>query len=500
MRTLHITIDPDSNALRSVTLPSAWSDDAAQALAQITPSEGGPVRLASEAARWVELIDSTPLLPNTPKNAPPIGRSLSCLLLMQQMAPNLALWRHDPDGQPGFIIKLSSFVQDGLFSTEHFAACVKLACDSLRRLEAAQRPYRSGELPLFDEPALSFSPNDPVGAILLSDLDACLAAIGLDYDSEAGRAMAQGITQLTQLIARAGTPIAVPAFSCPQAPDIEQAAVSISAKMQSVTELAPVEIGFSSSGVVDALLEVESCGLGPIFSLVDTQGNLRTSTLHRLAHKGLSPEAALALALDGEAPLHAAGPKAHALMQEALQPFCEHMPILPEPETDALKEKLGRGVRRPLPMRQGGFTQRASIGGHRLFMRTNEFEDGSLGALSLSPPQESPMARGLMECFSQAVSIGLQFGVPLEVFIEKFAYSRFGACGTIEGDDIAAYATSMLDYAFRALSDAYLGQRMPDAPVEPTEKTQDAPMLPFGLEQETSPPRSPKRRNLRLVS
>ncbi|OOL17878.1 vitamin B12-dependent ribonucleotide reductase [Bombella intestini] len=498
MRTLQTNTDPDSAVLRSVTLPSVWSDDAAQALIQLTTAEGGPVRLASEAARWVEMIDSTPPLPHSPQDAPPIGRSLSCLLLMQQMAPNAAIWRNEPDGQPGFIIRLSGFVQDGIFATEHFAACLKLACDSLRRLEAARRPYRSGDLPLFDDPAPHDDSDGPAGLILLTDLDACLAALGLDYDSNEGRATASAIARFTRLVARSGTATPDSAFACPHAPDIEQASIAISSAMHSVTGLALIETGFSSPGPVDALLDVEACGPGPIFSLVTNQGGLRPSTLNRLAHKGLSPEAALALALDGQPPLQPAGAQAHALMHDAIQPFCDHLPALPEPELDDLKEKLGRGVRRPLPMRQGGFSQRTSIGGHRLFMRTGEFEDGTLASLTLTPPRESPMARGLMECFSQAVSIGLQFGVPLDVFVEQFAYSRFGACGTVEGDDMASYATSMLDYAFRALSEAYLGQRMPDAPTESGEKQQEAPMLPFGPEQD-GPSSRPKNRKLRLV-
>nr|WP_230880550.1 vitamin B12-dependent ribonucleotide reductase [Bombella sp. ESL0385] len=499
MRTLQISIDSDSSNLRSVTVPSVWSDDAAQALIQLTPAEGGPIRLASEAARWVDLIDSTPLLPHTPQGTPPAGRSLSYLLLMQQMAPNAALWRNDPDGQPGFIVRLSGFVQDGLFATEHFAACLKLACDSLRRLDAAQRPYRSGELPLFDDPAPAHHDDGPVGLILLSDLDACLAALGMEYDSTEGRDFAKAISHLTQLIARAGTAKPAKAFHCPHHPEIEKTAIAITSALQSVTTLSPIETGFSSPGMVDALLDVEACGLGPIFSLVTQHGTLRASTLNRLAHKGLSPEAALALTLEGQSPLHPAGAEAHAQMHEAVMPFCDYLPALPEPEIDDLKDKLGRGVRRPLPMRQGGFSQRTSIGGHRLFMRTSEFEDGSLAALSLAPPRESPMARGLMECFSQAVSIGLQCGVPLEMFVEQFAYSRFGACGTVEGDDVARYATSMLDYAFRALSDAYLGHHMPDAPADSNDKQQEPPMLPFGPDEHKTSSRT-KNQRLRLVS
>lgn len=499
MRTLQISTDPDSTILRSVTLPSAWGDDAAQALTHITPTHGGPIRLASEAARWVDMIDATPPLPGTPKEAPSPGRSLSCLLLMRHMAPNLALWQRRPDEQPGFVLRLSGFVQEGCFSPERFMACLKLACDSVRRLDAAQRAEKSGELPLFDDSPATQTPLHPAGVLLLTDLDACLAEIGLDYDSDGGRQMARAITGLARVVARAGTAHPAPLFSTPDFPEFERVAVSVSTATDAQTHLAPLDIGFSSPGPIDALLGVEACGLAPIFSPLDEEGHLRPSTLNRLAHRGLTPEKALALALGGTQPLPQTDCHAHARMQDEVSGLCDYLPQRPEPETEAVMSRLERGVRRALPMRQGGFSQRASIGGHRLFMRTSEFEDGSLGSLALCPPRESPMARGLMECLGQAVSIGLQFGAPLEAFVDQFSYTRFGPCGTVEGDPVATYATSMLDYAFRALSEAYLGQRMPDAPTENAEDDTKAPMLPFGSEDSPPSNTSSTKRRLRLV-
>ncbi|MXV36367.1 MULTISPECIES: vitamin B12-dependent ribonucleotide reductase [unclassified Saccharibacter] len=499
MRTLQISTDPDSAALRSVTLPSAWGDNAAQALTQLTPTCGGPLRLSTEAARWVDMIDATPPLPGTPKETPSPGRSLSCLLLMQHMAPNLALWRRQPDEQPGFVVRLSGFVQENCFSPEHFVACLTLACDSLRRLDAAQQAEQSGELPLFDDTPPYTASHHPAGIVLLTDLDACLAAIGLDYDSDEGRQMARAITGLARIVARAGTKEPAPLFSTPNFPEFERVAVSVSTAAAAHSDRAPVETGFSSPGPSDALLEVEACGLAPIFSLLDDEGHLRPSTLNRLAHRGLTPEKALALALGGTQPLPLTNSQGHARMQDALSGLCDYLPQRPEPETEATMSRLERGVRRHLPMRQGGFTQRASIGGHRLFMRTSEFEDGSLGALALSPPRESPMARGLMECLGQAVSIGLQFGAPLEAFVDQFSYTRFGPGGTVEGDPVATYATSMLDYAFRALSEAYLGQHMPDAPIDNSTEDDGPPMLPFGGEETPANGKTSTKRRLRLV-
>ena len=135
-------------------------------------------------------------------------------------------------------------------------------------------------------------------------------------------------------------------------------------------------------------------------------------------------------------------------------------------------------------------------------MRTSDYEDGSLGELSLTPTRASTMVRGLMESFGEAVSIGLQYGVPLEAFVDHFAYSCFGVAGTVEGDPVASYATSMLDYVFRTLSNTYLGRRLPDSARQDNLQDQD-PLLPldFPDSQQTNYSSSTRRnRFLRLVS
>lgn len=481
MRTLQVTTDPDDSTTRAVTLPAAWDDAAAEALAQIAPGEG-PVRLASEAARWIDTIDACLPLPGTPADVVPLSQALSCLLLLRQIAPNTALWRRDPETTPGFVVRLSAFVEDGCFASEHFAASLAVICDALRRLQCDQASERSGALPLFDTPDVT--PKEPAGLILLTDLDAFLAAIGLDYDSDDGRAAAQALAAFTTAIARAGS-----ALNAPQIPDsplsglrdLAARSLPASAAQHDAPSLAPLQTGFSTPGPVDGLLDVEACGLTPIFSPTRDDGRLRQATLNRLEHRGLQPHSALALALSGTNPLPPTSPEAHERMHHALKGLTDFMPELPEPEYARMRAKLERGVRRPLPNRQRGFTQRAAIGGHNLFMRTSEFDDGSLGEVNLVPTRESAMARGLMECLGQAVSIGLQHGAPLGAFVERFAYARFGSAGTVEGDPSMSYASSMVDYAFRALSEAYLNHPLPDAPQLAVEKDDPAPMLPLDI-------------------
>ncbi|WP_240775341.1 TSCPD domain-containing protein [Neokomagataea tanensis] len=482
MRTLQVTTDPDDSSTRAVTLPAAWDDAAAEALARLAPGEG-PVRLATEAARWVDTLDACLPLPGTPKDAAPLGHALSCLLLFRQIAPNAALWRREAEATPGFVVRLSSFVDDGAFSAEHFAVSLAVICDALRRLQGEQSAERSGALPLFDAP--DTTPKDPAGLILLTDLDACLAAIGLDYDSDDGRAAAQALTALTTAIARAGTSLAAPTI--PDSPlgglrNFAARALPPAAAYGDGACLAPIQTGFSTPGPVDGLLDVEACGLAPIFSPTREDGRLRRATLQRLEHRGLQPQSALALALSGTNPLPPTSPEAHERMHHALCALVDFMPELPEPEYARLRAKLERGARRPLPNRQRGFTQRAAIGGHGLFMRTSEFDDGSLGEVSFVPAREGAMTRGLMECLGQAVSIGLQHGAPLGAFVERFAYARFGAAGTVEGDPSMGYASSMVDYAFRTLSDAYLDHPLPDAPQQAVEKEDPAPMLPLNMD------------------
>ena len=160
--------------------------------------------------------------------------------------------------------------------------------------------------------------------------------------------------------------------------------------------------------------------------------------------------------------------------------------------------------RRELPGRRSGYTQKASVGGHKLFLRTGEYDDGSLGEIFVALHKEGAAFRGLMDNFALAVSLGLQHGVPLERFVEAFTFTRFGPAGAVDGDPAVGAATSLLDYAFRHLAANYLGRRdIPEAEIEEADTVghgarDQSPLLPLDLPAEASP--RARRRGLRVVS
>jgi ribonucleoside-diphosphate reductase alpha chain len=115
-----------------------------------------------------------------------------------------------------------------------------------------------------------------------------------------------------------------------------------------------------------------------------------------------------------------------------------------------------RGIRRSLPNRRSGYTQKAKIGGHSVFVRTGEYDDGCLGEIFLDMQKEGAAFRSIMNSFAIAVSLGLQYGVPLEEYVDAFTFTRFEPNGMVQGHDYIKMSTSVLDYIFRDLAIAYL--------------------------------------------
>jgi ribonucleoside-diphosphate reductase alpha chain len=115
-----------------------------------------------------------------------------------------------------------------------------------------------------------------------------------------------------------------------------------------------------------------------------------------------------------------------------------------------------RGIRRSLPNRRSGYTQKAKIGGHSVFLRTGEYDDGRLGEIFLDMQKEGAAFRSIMNSFAIAVSLGLQYGVPLEEYVDAFTFTRFEPNGIVQGHDYIKMSTSVLDYIFRDLAIAYL--------------------------------------------
>jgi ribonucleoside-diphosphate reductase alpha chain len=113
-------------------------------------------------------------------------------------------------------------------------------------------------------------------------------------------------------------------------------------------------------------------------------------------------------------------------------------------------------IRHRLPKKRRGFTQEARVGGHKVFLRTGEYSDGSLGEIFIDMHKEGAAFRSLMNCFAISVSMGLQHGVPLENYVEQFTFTRFEPSGTVEGHPNIKFATSMIDYVFRLLGVEYM--------------------------------------------
>ncbi|MTI08762.1 vitamin B12-dependent ribonucleotide reductase [Curvivirga aplysinae] len=129
--------------------------------------------------------------------------------------------------------------------------------------------------------------------------------------------------------------------------------------------------------------------------------------------------------------------------------------------------------REKLPDRRKGYTQKAVVGGHKVYLRTGEYEDGSLGEVFLDMHKEGAAFRSLMNNFAIAISIGLQYGVPLEEYVDAYTFTRFEPSGMVEGNDAIKMSTSVLDYVFRELAISYLG-RDDLAHVQPDEMLPDS--------------------------
>ncbi|HMK78135.1 MAG TPA: vitamin B12-dependent ribonucleotide reductase [Xanthobacteraceae bacterium] len=136
--------------------------------------------------------------------------------------------------------------------------------------------------------------------------------------------------------------------------------------------------------------------------------------------------------------------------------------------------------RERMPDRRKGYTQKAVVGGHKVYLRTGEYDDGRLGEIFIDMHKEGAALRSIINNFAIAVSLGLQYGVPLEEYVDAFTFTRFEPSGPVQGNDSIKYATSMLDYVFRELAVSYLS-RFDLAHVDPSESNFDA--LGRGVEE-----------------
>jgi ribonucleoside-diphosphate reductase alpha chain len=459
---------------RPVTLPAAWEEGAAEALAALAPGEGA-VALEAAAAAWIGPIAG---------DAPELAAALHALLRDRRGAPGASVWQGRDAARPRFVLNLPAFLDpEAGFDAAGFAAAAATAVAALHLLAPQARQIGVG----------------------MADLAGLLAALGLPYDTDAARAVAAALAALLraaaeeasgQIAARLGArEVAGPRRPAP-APTVVPGLAAAAAAAQARAAALPgwrhaALTALEGSDAAEALLGVATVGIAPAFGPLDDSGRLTRAARAWLAARAMTTEAALAAALAGAAPFPQADAAAHTAMQGAVAPYFDVMPPLPlvlPASATALAPQ-----RRELPPRRSGLAQKATVGGHRVYLRTGEFADGAPGEIAIGLPKEGAAFRGLMDAFAAAVSIGLQHGVPLDEFVEAFTLTRFGPAGAVEGDAHVTQATSVIDYVFRSLAVHYLGRAdLPEA--VPEEDPMPAPSLPLDLPQ-TAP-----RRRLRLVA
>jgi ribonucleoside-diphosphate reductase alpha chain len=217
---------------------------------------------------------------------------------------------------------------------------------------------------------------------------------------------------------------------------------------------------------------VEDCGQAYMLSW---KLALKANALYRDGSKLSQPLSSQLLADEGEDEVDAA---------EALvaRPPMQRV----ETVVERIIEKVVSRERLRLPERRKGYTQKAIVGGHKVYLRTGEYENGALGEIFIDMHKEGAAIRAMMNNFAIAVSVALQYGVPLEEFVEAFTFTRFEPAGIVQGNDSIKNATSILDYVFRELAVSYLG-RYDLAHVEPSEIGFDA--LGRGVEDSAGSPR-----------
>jgi ribonucleoside-diphosphate reductase alpha chain len=530
MRRTLAAADPDSPP-RPVTLPAAWDDTSAAALAALVPG-AGPVVLAHAAAAWIEPIAARARDLETPAPeralhfpaperaldlpAPeramlvdsPLAERLYRLLMLRRGTATETVWQGRPAERPGFVLNLPAFLDNsGLFDAAAFAEAVETAVLTLGlATPAASSPAASS--PTASSPAAS-SPAGSSIEIGMTDLAGLLAALGVDYGSEAARDIARALAAILRCRADAisGAMSATDRFDATAAPAVprppnqtavaglaEAALAAHAARSAAPPRRHRTTTRIGVPGLAEALLGVETGGIAPAFSPLGPSGGLSRASRAWLAVSGVTADEALAMILGGHNPLPIGSHAAHAAMHEAVAPFMDAMPpITPLAEVPALAR------RHDLSGRHSGYTSRAAIGGHKVFLRTGEYDNGALGEIAITLPKEGAAFRGLMDAFATAVSLGLQHGVPLDAFVEAFTFTRFGPAGVVEGDPAVRSATSLLDYAFRNLAANYLSRTdIPEAELEVAEPRDEAPLLPMELPADGSP--HARRRGFRLVS
>src|SRR5580704_4383963 len=322
-RRLEIGADPDSPP-RQVTLPAAWEDRAAAALAGLAAGRQ-PVTLAGAVDIWASALE------------PELRTCALRLLLSRRAAPTEAAWSGRATDDPGYVLNLPAFLtSDGYFDVEAFAAAAETAVDTLTALAPAPRDL----------------------AIGMADLARLLAALGIKYDTDAAADVARCLAAILRghadaASARSG-PGGMPRAVYPAPPERCVVPGLAEAARMARSEAMPrhlVTTAIRLPGAVEALLGVETGGIAPNFAWVSEDGDLTRAAHAFLGARGMSGERALAIQLSGGSPFPAVADGAHAAMHDAVAPYMHRMP----PRPAALSVPARSVVKRELPGRRRGY-------------------------------------------------------------------------------------------------------------------------------------------------
>ncbi len=471
-----------------VKLPVAWGQQAADALAALLPDRGA-LDIAEAAEAWIAPIAARAA---TVGVSATMAADLHALLAARRGAPGSAIWNGELAFQLSFLLNPNGFLSDALeFDLAGFGDAVALAVTALTLA----------------------SPSAHRLAVGFTDVQLFLTSLGLQYDSDAARDVtvllaayltARGDLASSALLARGAAPgyLISGGAELPKScilPGLAEAALQARRQAAATgTRRHETVSGFAEEPQIEAMLGAATSNFLPATSALDEAGSLHAWARARLAALGLSAEAALAAMLAGDNLLVPPRAGAGRVMHDALAPHLHVMPARQEPPVQA----PAASQREKLPARRTGYTQKAAIGGHKLFLSTGEYPNGRVGEIFVALHKEGPAFRGLMDVFAIAVSLGLQHGVPLADFVEAFTFTRFGPAGAVEGDPAVLQATSMIDYVFRNLAVNYLGsQSVPPATPETADTLGDgaserSPLLPLDLPEPGQRGAAPRERRL----
>ena len=486
--------DPDSRA-RAVALPVAWEAEEASALSALAPG-AGPVLLPRFAEAWIATLVERgrrcAVLADAAEAAS-FAEDLRALLLSRRAAPGAGIWRQEAKGAPRFVLNLPAFLDAEGFDAAAYGRAVALAVRALDAWTGA----KASRL-----------------AVGFADLAGLLAGLGLAYDSAEGRAVGAAIAALTRGAAEtesgriaerlgAKEPVCLLAPAPPGATPLPGLAEAARAALDAAAGTMGLRhqglVALAAPDAVERLLGAESGGLAP------------ASGATRLTHDAdgwvneVPTRAALRAGHRAEALLAPVSHAAWMAMAQAVAPYLHAAPPLPVAEAAPARPAVPAPARAPaLPLRPTGAVWKASVGGHRVVLRTTEDAAGQPLEIAIALTKEGAAYRSLMEAMAQSVSIGLAAGVKLATYVDAYAYTRFGPAGVVEGDPAIRQATSVLDWAFRKLAREYLGRT--DL-ADPTEADcapdavgaahHQAPLLPLDLPEAPAP--RARRRALRLV-